>query len=86
MRIVVRSKERKNIHLRFPTRMLFNGFTGTIGAGIVNKHIGTDSGYKLRASDLRRLMREINRIKKKHPKLDLVEVHSADGDEVKITL
>lgn len=85
MRIIVRSKRNKDVDLRLPTRMIFNSFTGTIGAGIVNKYIHTNNGVKLKAGDLRRLMREINRIKKKYPGLNLVEAE-ADGEVVKITL
>jgi hypothetical protein len=86
MRISVRSHGSKNIRLRFPTRMIFNSLTGTIGAGIANKYIDMDNGFKLKARDLRRFMREINRVKKKHPDLNIVEVQSTDGEGVTIIL
>lgn len=84
MKIKIKS-EGKNINLVFPTRLLVNRFTASIGAEVINENSGSGD-MEINAKDLQKLFNEINRIKRKYPKLVLVDVESANGDIVKITL
>lgn len=83
MRILVHGAGEKPIRVVFPTRLLFNGLTALLAKTAVQKYA---PGEHLRASDLHRLMRELNRMKRIHPNLELVSVDSADGDHIRITL
>jgi hypothetical protein len=85
MRITIKSPDFKTIRLIFPTKLLFNTLTARIGCGIINKYVPSDE-IKLSSQDLRRLSKEIIRIKKKYPDLILVDVVSGDGEQVQIKL
>lgn len=85
MRILIQSSGEKAIKITLPTRMLFNSLTASIGAKAIRRYVSTDD-VKLSSADLRRLMKEINKIKKRFPGLLIVDVESSDGDIVKISL
>lgn len=85
MRILVESSDEKTIRLIFPTGMIFNRLTATVGSAAIKKHTGTDLA-EFRTDDLNRLFRELRRMKQKYPHLELVSVDSHDGDKVRITL
>lgn len=85
MKIVIQSPDKRPIKIAFPTRMLFNNLTATIGGWAINKYVATDE-VNLSSADMRRLMKEINRIKHKYPDLLLVDVEASDSGSVKITL
>ena len=85
MKITIKSPEEKTIRLVFPTRMLFNRFSAKIGIKTINKYISCDN-IKVSSHDLRRLAKEINRIKHKYPNLVIVDVESSDGHMVQIKL
>ena len=67
--------------------MIFNGLVATIGAAYLKKdsqkHKNTP---QIPASALRRLFREIRRAKRHHKGWNIVEVTSAEGDDVVIRL
>lgn len=85
MKIIIQSPDKRPIKIAFPTRMLFNNFTATIGGWAINRYVTTEQ-VNLSSADMRHLMKEINRIKRKYPKLVLVDVEGSDGESVKITL
>ena len=84
MRIQVTSED-MNLKLILPTALIFNRgivwianhfgrkYAGEAMAGIAPEHLDT-------------LFAEFRRIKRKYGKWDLVELESADGEYVKITL
>lgn len=83
MKISVDLPGRTPIRLAIPTRLLFNVLTATIGARMMrNQNLDLPVGGK----DLRRLVRELHRMKRKHPNLLLVDVETADGTIVRIRL
>jgi len=85
MKIIIKSSDYKSIRLVFPTRLLLNGLTARIGAGAINKHLHPDN-FKIKSGDLRRIIKEIHRIKRKYPDLVLIDLESSDGDKVQIKL
>jgi hypothetical protein len=85
MKITIQSPNEKTIRLGFPTRMIFNRFTAKIGAASIRKYVSTED-TDISSDDLKRLMKEINRIKSKYPDLELVNVESSDGEKVTIRL
>lgn len=85
MKITVKSPGEKSLKFAFPTRMLFNGFTAKIGAASIRKYVSTEV-TDISSADLRKLMKEIRRIKDHYPDLELVNVESSDGSSVIIRL
>lgn len=85
MRIIIESPGEKTIRLIFPTRLLFNNLTALIGAGTINKYIPSSSP-RISVGQLRGLIKEVNRVKRKYRGFVLVDVESSDGDIVKIVL
>lgn len=85
MRIFVQEHGEKPIRLIFPTGMIFNRLTALIGSKVIKEHAGEELSA-LTSAQLNRLFREIRRIKRKHPKFELVNVESNDGDMVRIIL
>lgn len=85
MKIIIKSPNERTIRLIFPTRLLFNSLTAKIGAAALKKYVPSDK-FKIKPRDLHKLIKEINRIKRKYPGLVLVDVETSDGDIVKIKL
>ncbi len=85
MKIKINSKG-KNINLIFPNRLFFNWFTAWIAANAINNNSDDFPNKNIRARDLRNFFDELNRVKKKHGNLKIVDIESANGDIVKITL
>lgn len=85
MKITVRSPGEKSLKFAFPTRMLFNGFTAKIGAASIKKYVSTEDA-DISSADLKKLMKELRRIKDRYPDLELVNVESSDGTSVIIKL
>ncbi len=81
MKIVVKESGGKNIHLVFPSGLVFNWFT----AGFLVKAL-EDTPVSLEPAQARHLIRVLNRYRKTHKGWVLVEVDSADGDKVHIKL
>lgn len=86
MRIFIRSADNKIINIVLPSSLIFNNITAAIGAKIINKHVSADENYSIRTKDMRIIIRELNRFKKKYPTLNIVDIESSDGNIVKIML
>ena len=84
MRIKVKSED-TNIHLRLPTNLIFSKGTVWLANHFGRKYAG-DAMKDIPPEGLDRLFAEFRRTKRQYGHWDLVEVHRADGSEVKITL
>lgn len=84
MRIEITQGE-KDMTIRLPHGLVFNGVTARIAVSIVRKH-APEAVEKISPEALAILFAELNRIKKKYGQWELVEVNSADGEQVKIIL
>lgn len=80
MNIKIRSRE-GNFHLPIPTGLLLNNLT----AALLPK-VFSEMGVRLSKQQARNLISALKHFRKTHKDLVLVEVHSADGDEVLIKL
>lgn len=65
--------------LSFPTKLIFSKL-------VLRWVLKENAGISITPEAANRLTEEIRRIKKKYGTWELVEVHSADGESVKITL
>ena len=77
MRIRVKEKSRWSFRLSIPTWLFLNRFT----AFVISRG-DNDITYK----QAWKFVREIKAFRRRNGKWKLVEVHSADGDEVEITI
>lgn len=84
MKIRIRSDE-ANLSLWLPTNLIFSKPVALLGGTVGKKYAG-DAMKNLSTKDLDRLFAEFRRIKRTHGTWDLVEIESADGDIVHITL
>lgn len=84
MKIQVTDQSR-SFTIPFPTGLVFNKAGAKIGSHFIRKY-APDSVAAIPPEALEELFAELNRIKKKHGSWELVEVKSADGEHVKITL
>ncbi len=82
MKIHIQEKERK-IHLTIPTGLIFNRVCFRVAFRMARKQGGMSS-LTPEAADI--LAAEFRRIKKRYGSWTLVEVQSADGELVEITL
>ena len=80
MRIKIRSRE-GNLNLPIPTGLLLNNLT----AALLPKAF-SEMGLRLSKQQAKNLISTLNHFRKTHKGWVLVEVHSADGDEVLIKL
>lgn len=81
MRIKVRTPDAK-FTLLLPNLLLFNRLTGSLLTKAATAHLGID----VDARQAGRLLAELRKIKKKYGRFTLVDVETADGEIVKITL
>lgn len=72
-----------DLNLTLSTRLIFSRFA--IRLALKNSRLG-DGMDKIPPEAAERIVAELNHIKNKHGSWDLVEVQSADGEIVKITL
>lgn len=86
MRISIREKGKLRFFLVFPSRLIFNRFSSTLAAGIINKKLEKNDGVKIPASSLCRLSRSIMKYKKQNPGWKLVQVENPDSTSVIIKL
>ena len=86
MHIYVKSNDGHVINLRFPTRLIFNNLTASVGSAVLNKYVSLPQGVNPDAAQMRHLTRTLHACRKRYPDLYLVEVTSADGEEVRIKL
>lgn len=80
MRITVKDSER-NIKLAFPTGLLLNRLTALLAPKILSKH-----GVRLSRRQMLKFIKALNRFRRRNRKWKLVEVKSADGEHIEITL
>ena len=81
MRIVVTSKDGRNIRLPIPSGLVLNRFA----AGFAPKYL-KECGINITKEQAVAFIKERNRYRRKHPEWVLVEVQSSDGEYVKIKL
>lgn len=85
MKIIIKNSD-TNLNLTLPSRLILNSLTATLAPKLINKKINggkNNSGIYLKGSQLRRLIREINRYRRKHKDWALVEVEEGEnGDRV----
>lgn len=88
MRILVKSANERTIHIILPSGLILNNLTATLGTKVINKYINQncDSTVNITSHDVRKLVQEIRRLKRKYPNWYLVDIESSDGDVVKIKL
>lgn len=85
MRIYVKQKGRIGFWIALPTRLLCNSVAnGAIGRKILSR-IDFSKG-PLSKNDVEQLCREVVRMKKKHPRLVLVDVATKDGERILVRL
>lgn len=83
MKIQIREAER-NFYLNLPTNLIFSRLVLRLALKHSSINGRKIDGLTAEAADA--LSAEIRRIKKRHGTWELVEVRSADGETVKITL
>ena len=87
MKIDITTDEGKRIFLWFPTRLLLNRLTVAIGVAYINKSEHDYGVPELKYSQIMPLVKEIHRQRRiQGRKWTLVDIISADGEKVKITL
>lgn len=84
MKIQIRNKEFGFV-IPLPTNLIFSKGTVWLATGIGRKYAG-DAIKDIPPEALDKLFGEFRRIKKRHGIWELVEVESASGERVKITL
>lgn len=84
MKIHIRSNEHR-LFIPLPTNLVFSKATVWLANGIGRKYAG-DALKDIPPEALDKLFAEFRRIKKKHGTWELVEVQSAEGEQVRITL
>lgn len=84
MKIQIREQDH-NFTLVLPTRLIFNKISARIANHFARKY-APDAMAGISPEALEALCTELGRIKKKYGSWDLVEVDSADGEKVIITL
>ena len=84
MRIKVKSDD-TNINLILPTNWIFSKGTVWLANHFGRKYAG-DAMKDISPEALDRLFAEFRRIKRTYGRWELAEVHSADGEEIYITL
>ena len=84
MKISVHDDE-TDLNLWLPTNLIFGKLTVKLINGVGRKYAG-EALEKIPPEALERLFAEIRRIKKKYGSWELVDVESADGSIVHITL
>ena len=84
MRITVKSED-ANINLVLPTNLIFGRGTVWLANHFGRKYAG-EAMQDIPPEALDRLFAEFRRIKRRYRRWTLVEVHSADGSDVEITL
>lgn len=87
MKIIIKDSD-TNRNITLPSRLILNSLTATLAPKLINKKIKggkNNSKISVTGSQLRRLIREINRYRRKHKDWVLVEVEEGTtGDSVVI--
>ncbi|HHW93252.1 MAG TPA: hypothetical protein GX734_01995 [Clostridiaceae bacterium] len=85
MKIIVKTKEKKEIRLWFPTRLLFSK---TI-ARIIKKHVKPEMiplNHLASGEEVCVALKALRNMKRDHPGTPLVEVKSEEGDYVLVSM
>lgn len=82
MQIIIKSKE-LNLHLFFPTALVFNSLTLGIFLRTLKKSVPR---IQMNQKVTQNFVRELKRIKKRYGRLELVNVESAEGEKVIVRL
>lgn len=84
MKIIINSSDESK-EVKIPGRLILNSVTATVAPKLISKNAGSE--FTLTGKQLRPLIREINRFRKKHKDWVLVEVEDGhSGERVVITL
>ncbi len=81
MRLIIKNKEGVGLRIPVPAGILLTRTAGDL----VSKHL-KQSGTGLTKQQATALLKELKRFTRRHPGWVLVEVKSADGGYIKITL
>ena len=81
MKITVHSNDSKNIRLQLPTGLCLNPVMAMILPSFMKQN-----GMAVSRNQMLILIRAVNQYRHRHPEWVLVEVQSADGDYVQITI
>ena len=84
MKIQIQGGDR-DFTLRIPTALIFSRFTAGLICQASYKY-APDAVANISPDNLKALLTEMGRIRKKYGPWDLVEVESADGTHIKVTL
>ena len=82
MRIYVRDKRRLGLWLWMPNGLLLNSLTAEIAVRIAK----SQGRVQLDKKELLQMMKELRRIGKRRPRLELADISAQDGSRVKIRL
>ena len=83
MKIIIKDAD-TNLNLRLPSRLILNSITAALAPRIINKKIkesADDFKRPVTSSQLRALIREINRYRRKHRDWVLIEVEEESKGE-----
>lgn len=81
MRIIVNDNKGTNLHITIPSGLFLNRLSARFMSSKMGKY-----GVSMTRKQMLALIKEINRFKRHHKGWKLVEVQSADGEYVEITL
>lgn len=79
MKIIIKDSD-TNLNLTFPSRIVLNKITASLAPKIINKKAGEEIP-PVTSGQLRALIREINKFRKKHKDWVLIEVNEASTGE-----
>jgi len=85
MRIFINEKKGARLWLALPTGLMLNKFTTKLVLKGIRSRKGLENIY-ISDESLNKMFAEIKRMKKKYPGMEIVDVHTKDGDVVKIKL
>ena len=73
------------INLLLPTNLIFSDLMATLGGIVGTKYAGVAMDH-VSPQQLRKLFRELRKIKRKYGSWELVDIQSSEGDIVKVVL
>ncbi len=84
MKISIKGSGREK-HISLPNSLMFNQGTGWL-AGTMGKKLAPEAVEGISPQAVKAILAELQRVKKRHGEWTLVEVESANGETVTITL
>lgn len=79
MKIIIKDSD-TNLNLTFPSRIVLNRITASLAPKMINKKAGKEIP-SVTSGQLRALVREINKFRKKHKDWVLVEVNETSAGQ-----